>query len=140
MLYILMEPSDEGYSGVTGVYEGPDGLDIDGLAEAFFSQFDWRGLGKHNYPEYAGPKQPLHYGPCSSGSLPEGTMVMDISSPEYVQWDAERKKMNQEWARRRESRIREVAQMYPGKDLQEMFLSYLSIAVGLRKRDDVKVS
>lgn len=132
MLYVLYTSDYDGEE-VHGVWEGPHGLDIPKLLDAFEAEFDHRKLGKPKSPKYTGPTVLYNPGPFCSGSIAPGTLIWDQNSEEYRQWDKEDKKVSKEWQARRDEKIKEWKNKYPGKDVFEMGLSYLEAELGLKK-------
>lgn len=137
MLYVLME-GDYDDVNVVGVYEGPEGLDVDKLAASFNEQFNEVGLGRIEYllctaPD--APKIPNGLTALSGFVLCSGVVVSGMSSnqghrpntrsPEYMKWMDQCSVIRQEWYARKEAKIKEYASKYPGDTLQAMFLSLL---------------
>lgn len=134
MLYVLYTQDYDG-GEVHGVWEGPQGLDIPKLLDAFESEFDHRKLGKPKSSEYTGPTVPYNLGANCSGSIAPGTLMCDQTSEEYRQWDKENKKASKEWQVRRDEKIKEWKNKYPGKNVFEMGLAYLDTKFGLKKTE-----
>jgi len=132
MFYVIGKRDYEEYSFV-GLLEGPNltsPLDIDKLADDFLSEFNQPKLGGINYPEYKGPKTKTNNEP---GFLYSGISLADSFSEEYKEWISECNEIRDQWIKRREDKIEEWKEKYPGNDIQEMFLSYLEIEHGLKK-------
>lgn len=139
MQYVLYSQDYDNFNEL-GTYEGPDGLDVCKLKDKFMSNFDYRGLGKPDYPKYNGPTIPLHYGPCSSGSLPEGTPMCVMTSPEFIKWDFVKKQSEKDWSKKRDDKVKEFKIKYKGKTEFDMFLSYLKVEFGFKEVKSVWIN
>lgn len=134
MLYVLFDKDDmENFD----VFEGVSGLNIDKIVNDFYANFDYRTLGEARlkYPKYYGPMKKLIYGPCSSGCIPEGSLVMDDNSKEYKLWLTEVVEIDKLWNEKRRSEIKKFQDKYGGKDLKETLIFYLNKEYGLEKKD-----
>ena len=135
MIYVLYEHDREGYLDFFGAFDGPPGLNIDELRDGFLAEFDHRKLGHQKFPEYKGPTRarPSLTG-CYSGSIVmRNDPVPDPESKEYKAWTKECEKIRKAWDARREAKIAEQREKYPGKELKDMLLSFLQIEHGLKK-------
>lgn len=117
MLYVFVQGPDRNEScNVVGVFEGPDGLDVNKLYDQFFSQFDYRVFGGVVYPEYKGPTlTPTPFGAVASGSvhitaiLPGGgSTAPDVGSPEYQKYLKACSKLRQEHQAKIDVRVAEL--------------------------------
>lgn len=139
MLYLLYR-YDEGDTKVFGAYEGLDNLNIDKIRNEFQANFDYRKLGKINYPKYAGPMVPykkpegVSYSSGSIGSpLVEGTLIPDYDCKEYADWRKECEKEFDAFNRHYKDNFKKMQENYPGKDTDEIFLSFLEQEYGLKE-------
>lgn len=131
MLYVIEDERQE--PGIIyGVYEAPAGLDIAALSGQFCNLTSPGSYGEIA-PHYDGPMIPYRYGPCSSGSLPEGTLVYDTLSPEYFQYVKNMQAALKAHEDHRQRRLAELRAIYPGEDGFLMFISYLEKEYGFRR-------
>ena len=126
MLYVLVE---QDYDEVTnhGVLDGPEDLDITALKHEFNTLFL---VPAPQYPVYTGRTVPLKYGPCSSGSIPEGTPFPDQSDPSYPVWLAAHQEVSKQYQILATSKRNEIFRLYPGDTYYKSFITWLKATKG----------
>lgn len=133
MIYILFDDNEDSPS-IREVYQGPT-LDIKALRTKFYDKHYHSILGTPQVLVYQGSMKPVD---LSTPTFSAGSGYIfplnspDTESPEYKEWDKRRKQFWQEWEQKEKQVKESIALRYPGKDLEEMFVSYLKMECGLK--------
>jgi hypothetical protein len=131
MLYQLYE-WDYDVLILHGVWEGPDGLDLEALQDQFNARLDHRTLGRPREVPSTGPTAPYQPGHLFSGSIAIGA-PMAVQSPELEAWQKEHRAAQQEWYDKRAIAVQALREQYPGGNELLMFVSYLEKEHGFKR-------
>jgi len=139
MIYVLLRRDYDEVEDCT-VVEGPAGIDVFKLGKEFKNEFTYVKLGRPEYPSTEGiPGFPYVPTGISSGSIVPGQIYLQQDSPQYLEWNAARIRIDAEWRDRRETKIVEWKKKYPGDDLDSMFLSLLINDHGFKVLESTQV-
>ena len=131
MIYVLHRQE---YDDVCfyGVFEGPDGLDIDSLRKGFWAMFELNS----SIPKYTGPMINIVHPPGLpfSGCGLDGPQI-DRDSQEGKDYLAMVEEFHKTYAKNSQSLFRKIQDSYPGNDKWEMFISYLEKEYGMKMID-----
>jgi hypothetical protein len=136
MIHSIQVGCDEdGDRGVV-LYEGPEFVNLSKLSDDFYKRFV---VPESDYPECDAPLLPQEPRNDNSVSCCSGFFTgfefknYDHQSKEYKAYEKECNRIRNAWVKEREDRIKEAKKTYPGKELFDMFLSYLEIEHGFKK-------